>query len=74
MIKLAGKIETYKALADQISNSKNGGLVAYMARKISTNPQADILNLNGTYEETTKIADMLQRSYTNKRFGSRQRV
>ncbi len=56
--KLAGKIETYKAMADQISN-KEAGLVAYMA-KDRTNPQGDILNPNGMYEESTNLADMLR--------------
>ena len=56
--KLAGKIETYKAMADQISN-KEAGLVAYMA-KDRTNPQGDILDPNGMYEESTNLADMLR--------------
>ncbi len=41
--KVAGKIETYKALADKISNSGEGGLVAYMAVN-TTNPKADVLD------------------------------
>ncbi|MGJ0372194.1 flagellar hook-basal body complex protein [Aliarcobacter cryaerophilus] len=57
--KVAGKIETYKALADKISNSGNGGLVAYMAKN-TTDPTSDILDINAQYEESTKISDMLQ--------------
>ncbi len=57
--KVAGKIETYKALADKISNSGPGGLVAYLAVN-TTNPKADVLDPNGVYEQSTKIADMLQ--------------
>ncbi|WP_418185284.1 flagellar hook-basal body complex protein [Aliarcobacter vitoriensis] len=57
--KASGKIETYKALADKISNSGEGGLVAYMSVNTS-NPKADVLYPNGTYEESTKISDMLQ--------------
>ena len=56
--RLAGKIETYKAMADKISN-KEAGLVAYMA-KDSLAPTADTLNPNGMYEESTKLADMLR--------------
>ncbi|QKF58827.1 flagellar hook-basal body complex protein [Aliarcobacter lanthieri] len=57
--KVAGKIETYKALADKISNSGNGGLVAYMAKN-TTDPTSDILDINAQYDESTKISDMLQ--------------
>ncbi|WP_181403869.1 flagellar hook-basal body complex protein, partial [Aliarcobacter cryaerophilus] len=57
--KIAGKIETYKALADKISNSGNGGLVAYLAKNTS-NPTADNLDIKGTYELSTEISDMLQ--------------
>lgn len=56
---LAGKINTYKAMADKISNSNAGGMVAYMA-KDSLTPTADTLNPNGMYEESTKLADMLR--------------
>ncbi|MCT7463106.1 flagellar hook-basal body complex protein [Aliarcobacter cryaerophilus] len=56
--RLAGKIETYKAMADQISN-KEPGIVAYMA-KDRTNPTSDVLNPNGLYEESTNLADMLR--------------
>lgn len=56
---LAGKINTYKAMADKITNSNAGGLVAYMA-KDSLAPTADTLNPNGMYEESTKLADMLR--------------
>ncbi|OCL93581.1 flagellar hook-basal body complex protein [Arcobacter porcinus] len=56
--KLAGKINTYKALADTISN-KEAGVVAYMA-KDRTNPTSDVLNPNGMYEQTTNLADMLR--------------
>ncbi|AYJ79487.1 flagellar biosynthesis protein FlgE [Aliarcobacter cryaerophilus ATCC 43158] len=56
---LAGKINTYKAMADKISNSNAGGMVAYMA-KDSLAPTADTLNPNGMYEESTKLADMLR--------------
>ncbi|MGJ0359412.1 flagellar hook-basal body complex protein [Aliarcobacter cryaerophilus] len=56
--RLAGKIETYKAMADKISN-KEAGLVAYMA-KDRLNPTADILDPNGMYEESTNLADMLR--------------
>lgn len=51
--KVAGKIETYKALADKISNSGNGGLVAYMAKN-TTNPVSDVLDINAQYVESTK--------------------
>ncbi|PUE66861.1 flagellar hook-basal body complex protein [Arcobacter lacus] len=57
--KVAGKIETYKALADKISNSGPGGMVAYLAKNTS-NPTADVLDPNGTYEMSTEISDMLQ--------------
>lgn len=56
--RLAGKIETYKAMADKISN-KEAGLVAYMA-KDRLNPSADVLDPNGMYEESTNLADMLR--------------
>ncbi|PRM88700.1 flagellar hook-basal body complex protein [Aliarcobacter cryaerophilus] len=56
---LAGKINTYKAMADKISNSNAGGMVAYMA-KDSLAPTADTLNPIGMYEESTKLADMLR--------------
>ncbi|WP_148625678.1 flagellar hook-basal body complex protein [Aliarcobacter cryaerophilus] len=56
--RLAGKIETYKAMADKISN-KEAGLVAYMA-KDRLNPTADILDPNGMYESSTNLADMLR--------------
>ena len=56
--RLAGKIETYKAMADKISN-KEAGLVAYMA-KDRLDPTADILDPNGMYEESTNLADMLR--------------
>ncbi len=56
--KLAGKIETYKAMADQISN-KEAGLVAYMA-KDRLNPTSDALDPNGLYEASTNLADMLR--------------
>src|SRR5574344_1083987 len=56
---LAGKINTYKAMADKISNSNAGGMVAYMA-KDRLNPTADVLNPNGMYEESTQLADMLR--------------
>ncbi|WNL34944.1 flagellar hook-basal body complex protein [Aliarcobacter cryaerophilus] len=56
--RLAGKIETYKAMADKISN-KEAGLVAYMA-KDRINPTADILDPNGMYESSTNLADMLR--------------
>ncbi|WP_418186353.1 flagellar hook-basal body complex protein [Aliarcobacter lanthieri] len=59
---LAGKIETYKAMADKISNSGSGGLVAYMAkdRLAPTPPLTDGLNPNGMYEESTNLADILK--------------
>ncbi|MDX4038707.1 flagellar hook-basal body complex protein [Aliarcobacter skirrowii] len=56
--RLAGKIETYKAMADQISN-KESGVVAYLA-KDRLNPTSDVLNPNGMYEESTNLADMLR--------------
>ena len=56
---LAGKINTYKAMADKISNSNAGGMVAYMA-KDRLNPTADVLDPNGMYEESTQLADMLR--------------
>lgn len=56
--RLAGKIETYKAMADKISN-KEAGLVAYMA-KDRTNPTSDVLDPNGMYESSTNLADMLR--------------
>ncbi|MEV9477284.1 flagellar hook-basal body complex protein [Aliarcobacter butzleri] len=57
--KIAGKIETYKALTDKISNSGPGGMVAYLAKNTS-NPTLDALEPTGTYEMSTKISDMLQ--------------
>lgn len=57
--KVAGKIETYKALADKISNSGPGGMVAYLAKNTS-NPTADTLDPNSSYEMSTEISDMLQ--------------
>ena len=57
--KIAGKIETYKAMADKISNSGSGGMVAYLAKNTS-NPTLDTLDPNGTYEASTEISDMLQ--------------
>ncbi|MCT7909841.1 flagellar hook-basal body complex protein [Arcobacter lacus] len=57
--KIAGKIETYKALTDLISNSGPGGMVAYLSKNTS-NPTADVLDPNGTYESSTEISDMLQ--------------
>ncbi|MDN5100727.1 flagellar hook-basal body complex protein [Aliarcobacter butzleri] len=57
--KIAGKIETYKAMADKISNSGSGGMVAYLAKNTS-NPTSDVLDPNGTYEASTEISDMLQ--------------
>lgn len=56
--KLAGKINTYKAMADKISNNEVG-VVAYMV-KDRTNPTSDVLNPNGMYEESTNLADMLR--------------
>ena len=56
---LAGKINTYKAMADKISNSNAGGMVAYMA-KDRLNPTADVLDPNGMYEESTQLADILR--------------
>ena len=56
--RLAGKIETYKAMADKISN-KEAGLVAYMA-KDRINPTSDSLDPNGMYEASTNLADMLR--------------
>ena len=56
---LLGKIETYKAMADKISNSGSGGLVAYMA-KDRLNPIQDGLDPNGMYEESTHLADILR--------------
>ncbi|MCT7522504.1 flagellar hook-basal body complex protein [Aliarcobacter cryaerophilus] len=56
--RLAGKIETYKAMADKISN-KEAGLVAYMAKDRS-NPTSDSLDPNGEYEASTNLADMLR--------------
>ncbi|RZV12999.1 flagellar hook-basal body complex protein [Aliarcobacter butzleri] len=57
--KIAGKIETYKSMADLISNSGSGGMVAYLAKNTS-NPTLDTLDPNGTYEASTEISDMLQ--------------
>lgn len=56
--RLAGKINTYKAMADQISN-KEAGLVAYMAKNRLA-PTLDVLDPNGLYEESTNLADMLR--------------
>ncbi|MCT7484497.1 flagellar hook-basal body complex protein [Aliarcobacter cryaerophilus] len=56
--KLAGKIATYKAMADKISNSGSGGLVAYMSVN-RTDPQNG-RDPSGTYEESTNLADMLR--------------
>ena len=52
--KLAGKIATYKALADQISNMP--GLVATMVKDSGT----DVLSLSETYTNSTKNSDMLK--------------
>ncbi|RBQ31345.1 flagellar biosynthesis protein FlgE [Arcobacter sp. FW59] len=57
--RLAGRINTYKAMADEISNSSRGGMVAYMA-KDRLDPQSDILNADGLYDESTSLADMLR--------------
>ena len=54
--KLAGKIATYKALADQISTMP--GLVATMA--IDSTLHADVLSLSETYTNSTKNSDMLK--------------
>ena len=54
--KLAGKIATYKALADQISTMP--GLVATMA--IDSTSHADVLSLSETYTNSTKNSDMLK--------------
>lgn len=56
--RLKGKIETYKAMADQISN-KEAGLVAYMAKNRLDTVRSDVLDPNGMYEESTNLADML---------------
>lgn len=53
--KVAGKIATYKALADQISNMP--GLVATMAIDSGS---ADVFNITETYTNSTKNADMLK--------------
>ncbi|UYF43647.1 flagellar hook-basal body complex protein [Aliarcobacter cryaerophilus] len=55
---LAGKIATYKAMADKISNSGSGGLVAYMSVN-RLDPQNG-RDPNGMYEESTNLADMLR--------------
>ena len=52
---MAGKIATYKALADQISNMP--GLVATMA---IDSGKADVLGLSETYTNSTKNSDMLK--------------
>ena len=54
--KLAGKIATYKALADQISNMP--GLVATMA--IDSSLHADVLSPTETYINSTKNSDMVK--------------
>ncbi|MDY3199361.1 MAG: flagellar hook-basal body complex protein [Arcobacter sp.] len=54
--KAAGKIETYKALADVISN-KEPGLVATMA---IDSGHADVFNTTETYTDSTNLADMLK--------------
>ncbi|QKF59958.1 flagellar hook-basal body complex protein [Aliarcobacter lanthieri] len=56
---LAGKINTYKAMADKISNSGSGGLVAYMAVN-RLNPTESGLTDSGMYEESTSLSDMLR--------------
>ncbi|MBL3519855.1 flagellar hook-basal body complex protein [Aliarcobacter lanthieri] len=56
---LAGKIETYKAMADKISNSGSGGLVAYMAVN-RLNPTESGLTDSGMYEDSTSLSDMLR--------------
>jgi len=56
---LAGRINTYKALADDISNSGAGGLVAYMAVN-RLNATSDMLDPDGMYESSTNLADMLR--------------
>ncbi|WP_418180315.1 flagellar hook-basal body complex protein [Aliarcobacter lanthieri] len=55
---LFGKIETYKAMADMISN-KEPAVVATMAVN-RLDPTSDMLNPNGMYEESTSLADMLR--------------
>ncbi|MFV7791188.1 flagellar hook-basal body complex protein [Aliarcobacter lanthieri] len=57
---LLGKIETYKAMADKISNSGSGGLVAYMAKDRLNTTNVDGLSPSGMYEESTNLADMLR--------------
>ncbi|MDY3200125.1 MAG: flagellar hook-basal body complex protein [Arcobacter sp.] len=54
--KAAGKIATYKALADEISN-KEPGLVATMA---IDSGHADVFNTTETYTDSTNLADMLK--------------
>ena len=53
--KLAGKIATYKAMADKISNMP--GLVATMAIDSGS---ADVFNITETYTKSTKNSDMLK--------------
>ncbi|MCT7467537.1 flagellar hook-basal body complex protein [Aliarcobacter cryaerophilus] len=55
---LFGKIETYKAMADMISN-KEPAVVATMAKN-RLDPTSDMLDPNGMYEESSKLADMLR--------------
>jgi len=58
---LMGRINTYKAMADNISNSELGGMVAYLARdKTKGHLQSDVLNPNDIYEESTNYGDMLR--------------
>ena len=57
--KAAGKIATYKALADNISQIP--GLVATMAKEVSaTGGTADVLEIDDTFSASTKNVDMLK--------------
>jgi len=56
---IMGKINTYKAMTDKISNSDLGGMVAYLA--VNRNDiQNDLLDQNHVYEESTNYGDMLR--------------
>ena len=57
--RLMGRINTYKDMADNISNSDRGGMVAYMA-KDRDDPLSDSLDPEHMYEESTKLSDILR--------------
>jgi len=58
---IMGRINTYKAMADKISNSELGGMVAYLAKDMTKGHlQSDVLYQNDIYKESTNYGDMLR--------------